>query len=221
MRIRAAALLPLCACLLGACNAQRPMASYDAEGRRQIAAGDLNGAETTYRKYVDRRPQSAQGHFGLGRALSAQGRHLAASQEFKLATQIDGANEEYFEAYCQSLLSAERHDELLTVLRRRANGSRDGRDYQRLARFAEESGTAEEALDALLTWARIDRGRSVEPQLALANFYRRVGDGEKESMRLRAILYIDPANREATDRLRDRGEITGESLAIQPPEQIQ
>lgn len=221
MRKPLAALLPICVCLFAGCNTQRPLAAYDAEGRRQIAAGDLAGAEATYRKYIDRRPQSAQGHYGLGRALSAQGRHLAASQEFKLAYQIELSNEEYFEAYCQSLLNADRHDELLTALRRRANGSKDGRDYQRLARYAEESGTAEEALDALLTWARVDHGRSVEPQLALADFYRRIGDTEKETMRLRAVLYIDPAHRQATARLRDRGEITGETLAIQPPEQIQ
>lgn len=221
MRIRLLALAPLAACLFTGCNAQRPLAAYDAQGRREIAAGEFTSAEATYRKYVDRWPQSAQGHFGLGRALSAQGRHLGASQEFKLAHEIDSSNEEYFEAYCQSLLNADRHDELLSALRRRANGSKDGRDYQRLARFAEESGTAEEALDALLTWARVDRGRTVEPQLALADFYRRMGDSEKESMRLRSVLYIDPANREATDRLRERGEVTGETLAIQPPEQIQ
>lgn len=202
----------------GAFKNQRPLGAVDADAKTAMSLGDYSAAETDYREYIGRRPQSAIGHSGLGRALMGQGRFSAAANEFSIAMQMEPNNVEYFEQYCEALLQGEEYDTLFAALKKKASGSSNPEDYKRMARFAERAGTAEEALDALLTWARIDKGRSVEPQLALARFYRRVGDREKEMARLRNAIYVDPKNAEATARIRELGEIPGESFAAQPPE---
>ncbi len=208
--------------LVASCNISkwetRPLADVNAQGREAIAAGDYARAEQEYRLYVNRRPHSAIGHHGLGRALMAQGQYTAAASEFQIAWDIEPTNLDYLEAHCEALLAAQEYDRLFGVLKRRATGSGDPQDYLRLARFAERAGTSEEALDALLTWARIDKGRTVEPQLALAKFYRGLGDSERELLRLRAVLYINPTHPVAVARIRELGEIPGETLAVIPPE---
>ena len=88
----------------------------------------------------------------------------------------------------------------------------------RLGQFASRVGHADEALTALKTAARLDAGKSVEPQLALASFYGSVNDKPNEIRRLRMASWIAPANIQAAARLRALGEIPGPSQAIQPEE---
>ncbi|MBX3363527.1 MAG: hypothetical protein KF866_02070 [Phycisphaeraceae bacterium] len=208
--------------LVAGCNIRkwetRPLGDVNAAGRQAYARGDYASSEQEYRLYINRRPHSAIGHHGLGRALMAQGQYQAAASEFQVAWDIEPLNMEHLDALCEALLASEDFDRLFGVLRRRANGSSDPQDYIRLARFAERAGTTEEAHSALLTWARIDRGMTIEPQLALAEFYRRHGDREREMMRLRAALFINVRHPETNARLRELGEIPGETLAVVPPE---
>jgi hypothetical protein len=79
-------------------------------------------------------------------------------------------------------------------------------------------GDADGAEHALLTAAKIDGGKTAAPQIALADFYRSIGDKKAEIVRLRNALYLDPKNPEIPKRLRELGEIPGPSLAMPPEE---
>ena len=69
-----------------------------------------------------------------------------------------------------------------------------------------------------MTAARLDGGQTVEPQIALADFYLAAGDEEKAIRRLRMALGIDAENEIAIDKLRSLGEIPGPSFALTPEE---
>jgi cytochrome c-type biogenesis protein CcmH/NrfG len=92
-------------------------------------------------------------------------------------------------------------------------------DWVRLGRFTARMGDADGAEAALTTAATMDRGQTIEPQLALANLYRSIGATEREKERLRMALYLDPKNEAVMQRLRELGEIPGPSLVLQPTEQ--
>ena len=80
-------------------------------------------------------------------------------------------------------------------------------------------GNADEAQQALLTAAKLDAGKTINPQRALADFYGSVGDRERQVRRLRMAYHIEPANAELLREIRRVGEIPGPSFGI-PPEEL-
>ena len=90
--------------------------------------------------------------------------------------------------------------------------------YLMTGRLMEDAGDLDRAERALRTAARIDGGQSVEPQLALADFNRRLGNDAAAMERYRMALFVEPDNTYARDMIRSYGEIPGPTLALPPIE---
>ena len=76
----------------------------------------------------------------------------------------------------------------------------------------------DEAHEALRNAAAIDAGQTVEPQLALADFYNRLDRPADEVRRLRMAYWIAPEDPRVVQRLAARDVVPGPSLAITPEE---
>jgi cytochrome c-type biogenesis protein CcmH/NrfG len=198
--------------------ATRSLASIERSGDRAFAAGDYQLASQEYKEYVDRRPGKARVQFALGEAYMALGQPEAASHTLYLAHDMEPTNEQYTTALAEALYKAGDQGKLYDFLRSMTEQPGRVEDYTRLGRYAAQLGDVDEAKTALLTAAKIDGGKTIGPQLALADFYQQVGDKENSLKRLRMALFLDPANAEVAARIRELGEIPGPSFSIVPEE---
>lgn len=205
------------ALVLSGCETQ-PNPTLRAQAYDAYAVGNYELALARHREIAETYPQNARTRFDIGRTLTAMGRHADAADEFEIAHQLSPHNEEYFRALAEAQYAAGRHDRMIANLRRRAGDSGRPSDWIMLGDFQLRLGATDDALIAYRQAAGIDRGRTVEPQLALARFYRSIGDDRNEMVRLRSVLFIDAGNETATRRLRELGQVPGPGFAIQPPE---
>ena len=133
-----------------------------------------------------------------------------------MAHDLKPGNIEYLEALADALVLANRPDALMKLLNETISEGEDGSGYYRLARYSQELGLMDEAKDALTRAMIQDNGRSPKPYLALADFAKKIGDKDAETMNLRHALWFEPSNPTILDRLSQLGMIPGPSLALQP-----
>jgi predicted Zn-dependent protease len=204
--------------VLFGCNTPRPLPTVQEQGDRAFRDGNYAMAREEYKEYSTRKPGEAAVELQLARTYLELGDPQEALFHAQQAYDLRPGDDEYIETYAQALLAAGRTDQVHRFLRNMAQDRGRVGDYIRLGRFAAKMGDADGAEHALTTAAVMDRGRTAEPQLALADFYRSIGDGEHEKERLRMALYVDPQNADVMQRLRAMGEIPGPSLALRPAE---
>ena len=172
-----------------------------------------------YMREVSRRlPTSVPDAVGLGRAYLAAGRATSAREQFIIARELDPTSIPALEGLADAFLANQQLSETYRVLEEQASRTNLVEDHARIARYAEILGDIDRAEQALIVAARLDRGQSVERQMALADLYRRVGNAEKELYRLRTALFLAPGDEDISDRIRGLGEIPGPTAEIRPPE---
>lgn len=204
--------------VMGGCTGERSLLRVRQDGDKAYERREYAKSASDFQEYVHRKPGDTQGHFKYGRALLVLGQSEQAFEHLRIAYDNDPTKEEYARLFAQSLFESGQTGELMRVLKVRASDSGAVADFLLLGFYAAKAGDPDEAQTALLTAARLDRGRSTEPQLALAGFFESIGDAARAKERLRMALYLDPTNTEVASRLRSLGEIPGPSLAIQPTE---
>lgn len=90
----------------------------------------------------------------------------------------------------------------------------------RLGRLMNAAGDRDEARRAYLIAARVDGGRSLEPQLALAELYASIGDEPNAVDRLRMAYYLKPKSERVLDLARQLDQIIGPTFGKRPLEQL-
>src|SRR5690606_29227347 len=98
-----------------------------------------------------------------------------------------------------------RTDDLYRFLRGLTEARARVEDYIRLGEYAARLGDPDGAEHALLTAAKIDKGQTVAPQLALARFYRTIGDNANALKRYRMAYYLDPKDEAIARAIRELG----------------
>lgn len=186
-----------------------------AESREQF-----DTAAQKYQQALDRSPGRVHSRVGLGRVLLQTDRPADARRQFELALSARPDDPEILDLLAESMVRSGDAQAMYRLLRGRAEQRNAVTDWLRLGRFASLAGDADVAENALLTAARLDRGRSVAPQIALADLYEALGDDSKALTRLRMALFLDLANIEIQDRIRAFGETPGPTFALQPSEQV-
>lgn len=215
MRFNGLILCSLAAAFFAGC-AQRSLPAVRESGDRHFNKGDFASAAADYREYTDRKPGEAAVQNQYAKTLLALGQPVPAVERATIAFDQQPTNEDFIETRAQALFEAKKTDELYRFLRGQCDGRGKPADFIRLGRFSQMLGDADGAELAMLTAARIDGGKTIEPQLALANFYRTIGDRNKELTRLRTSLYVDPKNVEVQSRIRAMGEVPGPTFALSP-----
>jgi len=203
--------------LASGCNSQRPLPMIRELGDRAFSRGQYETARVEYKEYVDRKPGEARVQLMYARTLLALKQPAMAVEHASVAFDQLPDDDQAIETKAQALFESGRTDEMYKFLRGMADGRGQVGDFIRLGQYTAKLGDADGADHALKTAAKLDAGKTLAPQMALANFYTSIGDTAAAKRRLRMALYIDPANPEVAKRLRDMGEIPGPSLAL-PPE---
>jgi tetratricopeptide (TPR) repeat protein len=203
---------------LPACNTVRTLPRVKEVGDRHYRDHKWEAARAEYQEYVDRKPGEAEVQMKLARCLVELGRPGEAVTNAAVAYDARPNNPEALETYCLALAEAKRTDELFRILNGNCETRGSVEDYDRQGRFLFKLGDADSAYRSFKMAAQVDGGRTIEPQLVLANFHRDIGDKTNEAKRLRMAMYFDPTNQEIYDRLRGLGQIPGPSLKLTPEE---
>ncbi len=215
-------LLPLVCLLLAAMNlggcAQRSLLAVRQSGDAHFARAEYAEAQADYEEYLNRSPARPEVHYMLGRTLLAQGRTGPAREQLLLAYRLTPEDDEVFAHVCEGLYADKQYEELNRLLRSRTIDRGRMQDWLLLAEYSQKQGDMDEAQRALLTAARIDGGRSVEPQLGLAKIYMAAGDKSRAIQRLRMAYFVQPQNGEIATLATSLGEIVGPSFGMPPAE---
>jgi len=188
------------------------------QGDKAYERGDYATACNDYREYVERKPGEPDVQNMYAKSLIKTNQPIPAVEHATIAYDQRPTNEDYINTRAEALFQAGKTDELYRFLRGLTEARGLPSDYIRLGQYTARMGDADGAEHALLTAAKIDGGKTAAPQIALADFYRSIGDKKAEIVRLRNALYLDPKNPEIPKRLRELGEIPGPSLAMPPEE---
>jgi tetratricopeptide (TPR) repeat protein len=208
-----ALLLLLC---VGGCTNQRPL--HIVKDNAEFAAdhGNFEVAKTDYQEFIRRRPEDVEMRYGYARVLIDSGEPKEAINELTTCLDVYPMNDTYLDALAEAMYKAGERESLTALLAR--NASERGRvtDFLRQGVYAAKMGNADEAQQAFKTAAKLDGGKTVAPQRALADFYGSLGDRTKQVKHLRMAYFIEPTNVETIKEVRRIGEIPGPSFALRP-----
>lgn len=194
---------------------------YRVEGDAAMQIFRYDDAARAYAQYLEISPGQPEIRAKYGRALLAAGRPLDAAEQFRIAVAQAPNNDQYLDELCESLLRADKRDDLFALLR--TNCSQRGRvsDHIRLGRFSQRMGDGDTARTALISAARIDAGRTAAPQIALYDFYASIGERAEAMRRLRMAYYVEPKSTDVAQRIAASGAIPGPTFGLPPGDEPQ
>lgn len=204
--------------LTGCGSGPRPLPTVKDTAMHWYSVENWPNARGDLEEYLSRKPDDLDMRVLYGNTLLEMNEPLRAKEEFQKVFDFNPANEGAVEGLARAMLGGNERDALIEFLNRRIADRGTVADYLRLGRFAADIGHADDAQEAFLTAARLDRGTTIAPQLALADFYKSVNDQKSEARRLRMALYIEPNNQRIRQRLADLGEVVGPSIPMRPAE---
>lgn len=217
MHRRLFTLAPLAAGLLLA-GCERSVLMAESDGAVALKAKDYAKARDDYAYAVDKNPGGLGARMGLGQALIGLDQPQAARTHLETAYTLAPNNDEVVDALAESMLRSGEVDQMLRLLRLRAEEKGRPSDYIRLGKFANRAKDADTAKAALLSAAKIDKGANIEPQLALADFYESVGDKPQALRRLGMALFLKPRDAVIQQRIRALGGVPGPTAEVMPLE---
>lgn len=223
MKIRLISILCMASLVaLGGCSrfmtSERLLPKVREDGDAAYARGDYVTARADYGEYIQRKPGDAEVRSKWAKTLIETGDANAAVDHAQIAYSSDPTNEDYIETYAEALLRSNRTGLMFDLLKTTATDRGRVSDYDRLGRFSLRAGDADSAEEAFILAAKLDRGTSTGPQLALANLYHEIGDKNKELERLRMAAFLEPTNKAIAERIRSMGQIPGPAYVLQPTE---
>lgn len=216
-RLTLAAGLFACLAAIG-CSSTRPLPYVRTQGDKAMDRENYEAARIEFTEVVSRQPTDWRSRIKLATALEELGEYREMREQMAVAYDLRPEDRAVLDQYCESMLLVSDSDTLLRFLRDLSVSPGNVEDFIRLGYYAAQVGDIDEAERALLTGARLDRGQSVEPQMALATFYANLGDDTRALERLRMALFVDQGNEAIMDAIRSYGEIPGPSYAVVPTE---
>jgi len=200
--------------------ATRSLVAVRDSGDAHFRSGEYDAALTDYKEYVERRPTNPYVHQMMGKTYLKMGQTGMAREHLYQAYAQRMEDDEVFADLCEALYADKKLDDLHRLLTARTMDRGRMRDWVLRATYAEKLGDKDEAKRAWLTAAKVDEGRSVEPQLGLTKFYMGVGDRERARKRLAMAYYLEPTNAEVKNLARELGEIVGPTYGVMPEEMM-
>lgn len=218
-RLMFAAGLLACVTITG-CSTTRPLPYVRDQGDKALEREHYTTAQAEFTEVVSRVPTDWRSRVKLATALGHLKQYPAMREQMAVAYDLRPEEPEVLDLYCESMLLAKDNDTLIRFLRDLSVSPGRVDDFIRLGYYAAKVGDVDEAERALLTGAKLDRGQSVEPQMAMASFYANLGDDKRALQRLRMALFLDPENESIKEAIRSYGQIPGPSYAVVPTESL-
>ncbi len=186
---------------------------YHRHARRLLEKGDIESAESAYRRGVEREPRNAALHNELGDVLAVQNRFEEAVGCYKRAVEIDPHDDDAWHDLGVSLAALHRRRAAREALERAAALTK--REEVRLSALlhlgaiAAEEGRPDEAVERWESVLQEDPGL-IPVRMALASTHASRGEFEAAEEQLHAVLSIEPEQREAQNllaRVRERSQL--------------
>lgn len=188
-------------------------------GDRALARGDCAQAERDYAEYVRRDDSDGRARLQYGKALLCLGKVKEAREQLEKAYTVMPNNDDAIFTLAEARAQDRDMEGAVRLVRAVAEDRKRPSDWILLGKFYERANAPDDAEQAFLTAARGDLGQSLAPQLALAEFYERVGQRDRALERYRMCLYVSPGNREMVKRIQAYGHPGTLATSLQPPEQ--
>lgn len=214
-------LFPLLAAgLLTACETpgQRNIIRVEQSGQYYYSIGDYETAAREYAEVVNRSPGLWRTRIELARSYMKAGKYPEAREQLEIVYTSKPNEPGVLDLLAESMVASGDVDSMAGELRRQAEQRQTVADWMRLGVFMHKAGDHDSAEAALLTAARLDQGRNLGPQLALANMYRDVGETAAALDRYRMALYLKPRDPAISQAIRDLGAVPGPTYALVPVE---
>ncbi len=202
---------------LAACG-PRPVNVVIASGDKAAEREQYQLAEAEYREAIDRRPGQWRARLGLAKVLLEQERYAEAQRELEVVYAVRPNDPEVLDLLGEAMVGSGDVERMTAELRHVAEDRQGVADWVRLGRLLNAAGDSDGARTALVTAAKLDKGQTIEPQLALADFYQSIGDGANALKRYRMALWIDLESEAARNGIRSMGEVPGPSFVLRPTE---
>lgn len=204
-----------------ACSSTRPLPLVKRDAEHALSFRNYDKAAADFGEYLNRKPDANDVRVNLAKAQLGAGNPRDAAANLATALDVDPQNDEILDLYTKALWEAGEKDQLQAFLARAASERGRASDYLRVADYSQRLGLPDESLTALITAAKIDGGRSVDVQLAIADFYKGVGKRTEMVRRLRMAYFLSPESPEVLTRIREAGEIAGPTFALAPTEFVE
>lgn len=204
--------------LAAGCSEHRATHMIEASAERAMDRGHYATAADEYGEVVHRNPGWWHTRLEYAKALLASGRPAAARAQLEVVYTHNPASPETLDLLATAMLQEGEIDDMTNLVRHRAEETNDVADWMRVGRFMTMAGDADEAERGYKRAAILDGGMSVEPQIALADLYRTVGDDDNALKRYRMVLFIEPDNEAAAEAIRGYNKIPGPTFALVPAE---
>lgn len=203
---------------LGGCTSRRPLPTVRNDADHAYKTRQWSKAETDYQEYLNRKPESNDVRFLLAQSQLEQGKTREANWNFGIALDVDPLNDSILDRSAESLYQSGNREALTAFLLRAASERGRVSDYMRLGKYMQQIGHPDEAVQAYMTAAKIDEGKTAAVQLALADLYKDLGDRPQAIRRLRMAYFLSSEDPKILQRIRDLGEIPGPTFALAPAE---
>jgi tetratricopeptide (TPR) repeat protein len=203
---------------LTGCGGVRPLHVVKKDADHAYTIRQWEKATADYSEYIERAPDNNEVRMLLGESQLASGNARQAIETLKIALDVDPLNDRIADNTAEALYQAGEREGLTAFVQRIASERGRVKDYLRIAKYMEQIGHPDEAQTALVAAAKIDQGKSLDVQWALARFYNSRGDTQRHIERLRMAYFLAPENKEVLQAIRDAGEIPGPSFALFPRE---
>lgn len=191
---------------------------YRTQGEVQLSGKNYQAAAVNFKNYLDIEPGNYEVRYLYGVSLLKLGRSAEASEALLTAYSQRPGRSDYADAMAEAMIAAGKKDELFRILRANANDRNTVEDWLRLGRSSLAMGDLDTAQVALLTAARVDKGRTAEPQIALSDLYKSLGRDADAQKRIRMAYYREPYNSTVIQRSRAMGVVLNPGDGVFPEE---
>lgn len=189
---------------------------------RQLADGRLVAAEESLNLAEEKRPSNWKTQFLMGELRLRQGRPLDAQVAFERSWSMRAIHPETPEildrlAEAKLAQGPDAERKLRTFLTEMTGQYGTPYDFVRKGVFLMRLNDADGALTAFNQARAMGGNEDIRLHLALASFYRQIGDQRLETLSLRHALFLEPQNEDVAGRLRELGVVPGPSAELAPP----
>ena len=197
---------------------ERSSDKLTADGDRALERGDAEAAADRYDRAIDQHPGNFDARVKLARIYLDFGEPFEAREQLEIVRPERPNDPEVLELLGRDLAELGDADAINRRLRPVAQRTNAPQDWARLGRYLAVVGDVDGAEEALLRAARADGGQTIDYQLALADFYKGIGDEAQALRRYRMALFIDVSDETTRAAIREMGEVPGPTFALVPEE---
>jgi predicted Zn-dependent protease len=221
-KFRNGVVLASVACLiavsLAGCDAtrRRPLSDVRASGNANYAYGQYTAALADYEEYLDRKPGSTLVRSRVGETLLRLNRPAEAEPHLRAVYDVEPLNTRNASLLAEAMVKGDRVGQGLDFMRRFLDQMPTSDGFFALSDLALSAGLPDDALQALQVARKLDGAVSAEPHRRLAKFYESRSLRSEAVESWRTVLWFDAVDAEASERLRQLGEVPGPGFALSP-----